>query len=123
VNHYQDRSLLVDDDGITITSYFWPGHHRHIPFSSIVAVEEIPLGTFSGRYRLVGFELRRLRDFFPWDSHRSATSRAFALDVGGRVRPVISPEDHEQVLELITERTDGRSQATPDSDTGSSEGS
>ncbi|MGI9613323.1 MAG: hypothetical protein ACR2QO_10470 [Acidimicrobiales bacterium] len=112
MNHYQDRTLLVDEHGITITSYAWPGHHRHIPFSSIVAVEEIPLGTFSGRYRLVGFELRRLRDFFPWDTHRSATSRAFALDVGRRVRPVISPQDPEQVLKLIAERTHGRSKAT-----------
>ena len=109
MNHYEDRSLLIDDDGITITSYFWPGHRRHIPFSSIVAVEEIPLETFSGRYRLVGFELRRLRDFFPWDTHRSATSRAIALDIGRRVRPVISPEDHEQVLKLIMEHLDSSS--------------
>ena len=123
MNHYEDRSLLIDDDGITITSYFWPGHQRHIPFSSIVAVEEIPIGNFSGRYRLVGFEFRSLRDFFPWDSHRSATSPALALDIGRRIRPVISPEDHEQVVKLISERTNGGSQATPDSGAGTNESS
>lgn len=108
MNHYEDRTLLIDDDGITITSYFWPGHRRHIPFSSIVAFEEIAIGTFSGRHRLIGFELRRLRDFFPWDTRRSATSRALALDLGRRVRPVISPEDHELVSTLLSERTNSR---------------
>lgn len=109
MTHYQDRSLIIDDDGITITSYLWPGNHRSIPFSSIVAFEEIAVGTFSGRHRLVGFEFRRLRDFFPWDTRRSASSRAIAVDVGRRVRPIISPEDYERVLELMSEHTNGRS--------------
>ncbi len=54
MNRYQDRALRIDDEGITITSYLWPGHHRTIPFSSIVAVEEIRLGAFSGRLDSAG---------------------------------------------------------------------
>ena len=101
---YQDRKLSIDDEGITIASYDVPGHRRRLPFSSIHSFEEIRIGAFSGRYRVMGFELRRPRDFFPWDAGRSKKTRAIALDVGRRVRPVISPDDCAKVVALLTDR-------------------
>lgn len=102
---YEDRTLFIDDEGVTVTSYYWPRHHRHIPFASIVSVETIAIGTWSGRYRLVGLEFRHLHKFFHWDTRRSKKSEAIVLDIGRRLRPTLTPDDHERVLQLILDHT------------------
>lgn len=105
---YTDQSLAIDSDGITIGNYRYPGHDRRIPFSSIAGFETITLGPLTGRFRLVGFGFTRPRHFFPWDRKRRTGQQAIALDLGKFVRPVISPEDHERVVQILNATSAGK---------------
>ena len=59
MNLYQDRAMFLDDEGITITSYWYPGHQRYIPYASITDHRLIGIGALTGRHRLVGLGFRR----------------------------------------------------------------
>lgn len=98
---YEDSTLFLDEDGITITSYLYPGHRRQISYSSIVGYQLIELGPLTGRHRLVGLGFRRPRHFFHWDRSRSRKSDAIALDIGRLIHPIISPDDVRQVVQLL----------------------
>ena len=103
MNLYQDDSMFLDEDGIAITSYLYPGHRRHIPYAAIGGYEVIELGSFSGRHRLVGLGFRRPRHFFHWDRTRSTKTHSLALDTGRFIHPVISPDDLDRVVQLLDE--------------------
>lgn len=98
---YEDANLCLDEDGLTVKNYFGPGHRRAIAYREIVDHEVIELGPLTGRHRLVGLGLRRPRHFFHWDRSRSSKAHAIALDVGGTIRPVITPDDHRKVLDVL----------------------
>ena len=103
MNLYQDDRMILDDQGITITSYLYPGNRRHIPYATISDYNVIELGPFSGRHRLVGLGVRRPRHFFHWDRTRSTKTRSIALDAGRLLHPVISPDDLDRVVQLLDE--------------------
>lgn len=102
---YDDEAIALDAAGIVIKNYWYPGHRRHIPYGAIASHTSFETGALSGRFRLVGFGLRRPFHFFHWDRRRSGKRVAIALDLGRRVRPVISPDDHLQVLAALDERS------------------
>lgn len=102
---YEDAAMVLDDEGITITSYLWPRHRRRIPFAAIDRYQLIELGPLSGRYRLVGLGFRRPRHFFHWDRQRSSTTTAIVLDTGRFIRPVITPQRPEQVIRVLDEHS------------------
>jgi hypothetical protein len=101
MNLYEDNGMFLDEEGITVTSYLYPGHQRHIPYASIVDYQLIELGTFTGRHRLVGLGFRRPRNFFHWDRKRSTKTHSVGLDTGGVIHPTISPDDHDRVMQLL----------------------
>ena len=103
MNHYEDSVILLDQEGITIKNYSRPRHQRRISYSAIRSASLIELGLLTGRHRLVGLGFRRPRHFFHWDSHRSSKTHAISLDVGKVIHPVISPDDHQTVLDIIEE--------------------
>ncbi len=98
---YEDDTVLLDDTGIFVKNYFYPGHRRHIPYPSIVGCDVLETGSLTGRLRLVGFGFRRPRHFFTWDRRRRGKRFSIALDLGRTIRPVFSPDDHLQVLEVL----------------------
>ncbi len=103
MNNYEDDAILIDDDGLTIKSYRWPGNAKHIEFGSIRDLEVFELGFWTGRHRLVGISLGRPHNWFHWDRHRSSKRLAISLDVGGWIRPTIVPNDPEAVEERLRE--------------------
>jgi hypothetical protein len=98
---YDDGRIACDDTGVIIGWYYlWGG--KKISYSAIRAVHEQPLGRVRGRWRLWGSG-----DFKHWynlDGNRSKKTVALVLDVGGHVRPVITPDDPETVARIIAER-------------------
>jgi hypothetical protein len=98
---YDDGRIACDDSGVIIGWYYLWGRKR-IPYSAIHAVHKRPLGRVRGRWRLWGSG-----DFKRWynlDGNRANKNVALELDVGGHVRPVITPDDPEAVATIITER-------------------
>ena len=48
---YDDDTVCLDDHGITIKNYFYPGHRRFIAYETIRSAALIELGRWSGRHR------------------------------------------------------------------------
>lgn len=101
---YEDDVVTLDETGITIESYYLPGRPRRIRYEGIVGVESIPLGFGTGRHQLVGIGPLRPRTFFHWDRKRSTKSHGLSLDLGGRLRLAITPEDPDEVIALLRSR-------------------
>lgn len=101
-NHlYDDGRIALDRDGLLIRWYYLWGAKR-IRYTSIRNVERRPLTGIGGRWRIWGSG-----DFVHWwnlDPHRPSKELALVLDVGGRVKPTITPDDPEAVARLLDER-------------------
>lgn len=98
---YEDPTVVVDDDGITIRNHLLPGRSRRVLFADIVDVEVIELGFFSGRHQLVGIGPLRPRTFFHWDRSRAAKQQGIVLDVGRFLRLAVTPDDPTYVAQLL----------------------
>ena len=98
---YDDGAIVCDDTGILIRNYYLWGA-KQIPYTSIRGVESRPLnGVMSGRWRIWG-----TGDFVHWwnlDTRRPKKQVALVLDVGGRVRPTITPDDWTAVEGILRE--------------------
>jgi hypothetical protein len=100
---YDDGGIACDEEGLTIRRYY-PWGAKHIPYSSIEGVTELSLvgGNQIRRWRIWGSG-----DFVHWwnfDGKRPHKTLALVIDVGGRVRPTITPDDPEAVERILKER-------------------
>jgi hypothetical protein len=100
---YEDRGLLLDADGITIRRYYFPwAGSKRIAYAKIRRVNPQPMGWLSGKGRIWGASGPRY--WFPLDIQRGSKQTLLILDVGARVRPCVSPEDPDCVIELLRTR-------------------
>jgi len=100
---YDDGLVQLDADGLTIRRYYFPlGTSKHILYAQIKGVQQLPMGLWTGKGRLWGSG--DLRHWFPLDLRRPWKEKALILDIGTWVRPVITPDDPDQVLALLQER-------------------
>ena len=102
---YEDATVSVDGDGITIKRYGTFGSQRTIPFDDITTVTASRLGSL-GKWRLVGAgpgvwlsladaQDRGSRNWYGWDRDRRSKETAYSLDVNRFWRPTITPDDPE----------------------------
>ena len=91
--NYEDATLSVDSESITIAKYGMFGSTRTISFEDISRVTSSRLGTL-GRWRLAGAGPGSgARNWYGWDSRRRFKDTAFSLDVNRFWRPTITPDD------------------------------
>lgn len=98
---YDDGRIALDDEGLTISHYYLWGSKR-LAYSSIRSVKRHPLTPVGGKWRIWGSG-----DLVHWwnlDPERRRKATALELDVGGRVRPMITPDDPDEVERLLNER-------------------
>lgn len=102
---YEDRYLVCDDDALTIKDYFFPKGSKRIAYADIRDVSEKELTWLQGRLRIWGM------DFEPYwyhlDTQRPLKSRGICLDTGSWLKPVLTPEHHDEVLLLLKEKRRG----------------
>lgn len=101
---YQDDTVTVTEDGLTLRSYRWRGDKRTIPADSIRDVERFDMGLWSGRYRLVGISFGRPRSWFAFGKSTTNRTTALSIDDGSVIKPTFVPDDPtavEQALRLI----------------------
>lgn len=98
---YEDTSVVIDENGLVIKAYRWPGDSRQVAFNDIQDIEVFEMGPLTGRYRLVGISPGRLHNWFHWDRKRRDKTTAIGLNVGGFIRPTIVPDEPTTVADLL----------------------
>ncbi len=98
---YQDDTVTVSEDGLTLHNYRWKGDRRVIPAGSIDAVERFGMGPWSGRYRLVGIGFGRPRSWFAFGKSRTNRTTAVSVDTGAIIKPTFVPDDVAAVEEAL----------------------
>lgn len=101
---YDDGLIACDDQELIIRRYYLPWGAKRIPYSSIRGVRRLPL---TGVNKIRQYRLWGSGDFRHWwnlDFGRTRKSLALVLDVGGTIRPTITPDDPEAVERILTER-------------------
>jgi hypothetical protein len=101
---YDDGRIACDDTGVVIGWYYLWGRKK-IPYSAIRAANKRPLRRVRGRWRLWGSG-----DFKRWynlDGNRPSKTIELELDIGGRICPVITPDDPDAVSSIITQHQAG----------------
>ncbi len=99
---YSDHVLRMDDRGIVIRHYYWPAGNKRISYREIEGFTRRPLKAWHGQYRVQGIDFRRR--WYSRDRTRGEKESAIDLDIGGLVRPVLTPDDPQWVAEILTER-------------------
>jgi len=96
---YDDGRIACTDSGLVLRWYYLWGARR-IPYGAIRSVGRLPPLRVR-RWRIWGSG-----DFVHWwnlDPDRPRKSVALVLDVGGRIRPTITPDDPEAVERILGE--------------------
>jgi hypothetical protein len=93
---------VLDEHGITIRRYYFPmAGPKRIAYPDIRGVKAQPMSWLSGKGRFWGASERY---WFPLDFQRGRKQTLLILDVGARVRPCITPEDPDRIIELLRTR-------------------
>jgi hypothetical protein len=105
---YRDRWIECTTEALIIRGYYFPfGNKKTIPYDRIQGVREIAMGPATGQWRIWGSG--DFRHYLNLDWGRPHKKRALVLDLGGFIRPVITPDDTDQVKAIIEARRAGRS--------------
>ena len=104
---YDDDQVTCTDSELVIKHYYFPsGTGKRIPYSRIRGVARLELTGVNAlrRWRIWGSG-----DLVHWwnlDPRRPSKSVAFVLDLGGKVRPTITPSDPEAFVLVVAAKQD-----------------
>jgi hypothetical protein len=99
---YRDRWIECTEDAVRVRFYYFPFGTKSIPYSRIRAVQRVTLSTLRGRGRIWG--TANPGYWAHLDPARPRRSTALVLDVGVRIRPLLTPDDPDAVAEVILAR-------------------
>lgn len=91
---YDDGRVACTEDGLVIRRYYFPAGDKRIPYRAIRQVRRQRLGSL--RWKVHGSG-----DFVHWfgyDPDRSGLEAALVLFVGRWIRPVVTPDNPDQVV-------------------------
>jgi hypothetical protein len=95
---YDDGLIACADDALVIRRYGMFQGAKRIPYAEIRVVRQIGIGRLR-RWRLWGTTDPRL--WFNLDWNRPRKSAALVIDAGRRVKPVVTPDDPQQVVAIL----------------------
>lgn len=101
--------VSLDERGITLRRYYFLVLSKRIAYPEVRGFEERPMGVWTGKGRIGGSG--DLRHWAPLDLRRPHKGTKVILDLGGRVRPVFSPEDPRRVMALLREHAPNASRS------------
>lgn len=101
---YEDRWIRCDDTGIAVRGYYFPWGTKHIHYADVRALSVIDLGAFSGRGRVWG--TANPRYWASLDPGRPRKKVGVVLDLGGRVKPLLTPDDPGSFEATVRAHTD-----------------
>ena len=103
LNTYEDETVAIDSNNVTIKRYFTRGGSKVIPLSSIRGFDVFDMGPLTGRWRIIGLGPGRPRNWFAGDRKRRAKGVAISLDIGRWIKPAFSPSDPAAVVQILEE--------------------
>ena len=113
---YQDRWIECTDEWVRVRGYYFPWGTKRIRYSRIKSVQRVAMSTYRGQTRLWG--TANPRYWTSLDPQRGSKTEALVLNLGGFVRPFLTPDSCDAVEEAIREHaplqpapTDGPVQA------------
>ncbi len=98
---YDDGRIACDDEGIEI-GWYYPWGAKRIPFGAIRSAKTFPLRSMRGKWRI--WDSGDLVHWYNLDGNRPNKDTGIEIDVGGRVRPCITPDDTAAVTRIIDDR-------------------
>ena len=97
---YDDGGIALDEHGLTIRRYYFPwGGPKRIPYANIRRVVARPMGWLTGKGR--GWGTAHPGYWFPLDLRRAGKNTLLVVDLGRRVKPCITPDDPDRVMQLL----------------------
>lgn len=103
VSLYRDRWIECSPTQLIIRGYYFPiGLAKRIDYRRILRVEPFEMGAWTGKWRIWGTTSPRC--WAHLDPGRPRKTVGLILDLGGFVRPWITPEDPDAVEAIITSR-------------------
>ncbi|MFZ0385044.1 MAG: hypothetical protein WAL22_05235 [Solirubrobacteraceae bacterium] len=90
-DEYQDKWIRCTPDAIEVRGYYFPWGTKHIPYQSIRSIERVNLGALTGRARIWG--TAHPGRWASFDPRRTRKKVGFDLNLGGSVKPLITPDD------------------------------
>ena len=100
---YEDRWITCTPDAIEVRGYYIPWGTRRIAYDEIRAMRRVNMGALTGKARIWG--TANLRYWASLDPGRPRKKSALILDVGGRVRPFLTPDDPDAFEAVVRART------------------
>ncbi|MBV2154854.1 hypothetical protein [Kitasatospora sp. SUK 42] len=98
---YDDGLVVCTERELVIRRYYFPfGFAKRIPYGRIRGLRRVPLTLFSGRWRIWGSG--DFTHYFNLDPGRPHKDVAFVVDLGGRVKPVITPDEPEHLAAALS---------------------
>lgn len=99
---YQDRSIGVTEDTLTIKGYYFPGRLKRVPLAAIRSVRRADMATLRGKGRIWG--TANLGYWANFDPGRPRKTVAFLVDAGRAVKPFVTPDDPVGFESALRER-------------------
>jgi len=100
---YDDGGLKLDKDAVTIRRYYFPwAGPKRIAYSTIRHVRARPLTWRTGKDR--GWGTAHPGYWFPLDLRRAGKSTLVIFDLGRPVKPCVTPDEPDRVIELLRSR-------------------
>ncbi|MDY6785929.1 MAG: hypothetical protein SW833_25840 [Cyanobacteriota bacterium] len=96
---YEDQYLVCDDDAMTLHWYYFPIGSKRIPYSKIRSIQEEEMNLLTGKLRIWGMGLTP--EWFHLDPQRPEKNKCIIIDDGEWARSVITPEEHDRVLQIL----------------------
>lgn len=99
---YRDRWIECTPRAVRIRGYYFPWGTKNIPYEAIRSVRRVEMGALTGRGRIWGTADPRY--WASLDPGRPRKKAGLVLDVGGFVRPFLTPDDPDAVEAAIRRR-------------------
>ena len=101
---YDDGRIVCGADRLEIHSYFFPFGTKNVPYTQIRGLQRIEItGVLSGKWRIWG--TGNPHYWANLDTKRPKKQTGFVVDLGGKVNPIVTPDDPDTFESVLRERT------------------
>lgn len=100
---YDDGTIVCGPDRLEIHSYYFPFGTKSVAYTQIKGLQRIEIsGVMSGKWRLWG--TANPRYWANLDTRRPKKTAGFVVDLGGRVSPIVTPDQPDAFESVVRGR-------------------
>jgi hypothetical protein len=100
---YDDGTIVCGADQLEIHSYYFPFGTKSVPYTQIHGLQRIEInGVWSGKWRIWG--TGNPRYWANLDRKRPKKKVGFVVDLGGKVSPIVTPDNPEAFESVLRGR-------------------